>query len=191
MLFLACEAPIKELPVIGKPVMVNGKEEKHKIPDFEFVNQIGLTINNNSLKDQVYLADFFFTHCPSICPKVTKQMLRLHDRYKDNPKIQLVSYTLDPKRDTPQRLKEYADNLDVDHNKWWFLTGDKDELYDLSEKYFVVAYEDEDAPEGIEHSGKIIMVDQERHVRAFAEGTDPESVDKLMRQIDFFLKTLD
>lgn len=125
--------------------------------------------------------------CPSICPKVKKQMLRIYDRYENQDIVKLVSHTIDPKRDTPDRLKQYANNLNVDSNKWLFLTGDQDEILDIADAYFVTAMEDDNAPGGFDHSGKILLVDTKGHIRAFADGTDPKSVDDFFDDIDRLL----
>ena len=102
-------------------------------------------------------------------------MLRIYDKYEQQDLIKLVSHTIDPKRDTPDRLKQYAENLNVNTNKWLFLTGDQDEILDIADDYFVAAMENEDAPGGFDHSGKILLVDTKGHIRAFADGTDPKS----------------
>lgn len=184
LLLSACESvPKGPLPILGQHEYMDGDTIFHAIPDFEFWNQDSVLISNDDLSQHIYIADFFFTSCPSICPKVTKQMLRLHDEFKDQDLVRLVSYTMDPKRDNVETLGLYAHNLDVKAPKWHFLTGDKDSLLDLSDEYFIVAYEDEDAPGGFEHSGKIILVDKDRHVRAFAEGTDPEDVTGLITDV--------
>jgi len=175
------------LPILGVPEVIDGDTINHSIPPFTFITQDSVTITNESLSENIYIADFFFMSCPSICPKVMQQMLRLYNHYKDNNKIQFVSHTLDPKRDTPDRLKMYAENLEIDTKKWHFLTGDKDLIYDMAEAYFVAAYEDAEAPGGFNHSGKILLVDTKGHIRAFAEGTDPEDVDDFFKDVDKLL----
>lgn len=179
------------LPILGNPT-INGLDTiNHTIRPFTMFNQDSAPVTNDFFSDHIYLSDFFFMHCPTVCPKVKKQMLRVYDNYKDNPNIKLVSHTLDPKRDTPSKLKMYAENLEVDHNKWIFLTGDKELIYDIKNDYFISAEEDSDAPGGIAHSGKIILVDKAGQVRAFAEGTDPKEVDGMMRDIDKLLQEYD
>ncbi len=184
---LGCQSKPKKLPIIGQVKIVGQDTIYHKIPPFSFVNQDSMTVDNSTLSPHIYLADFFFTSCPSICPKVTKQMLRLHDKYKDNDRVRLVSFTMDPKRDDVNKLKLYSKNLEVSSSKWHFLTGNKDELLDLADDYFVVAYEDDEAPGGFDHSGKILLVDEKGHIRSFAEGTEPESVDELLKDVDILL----
>ena len=178
----------KPLPKIGFPTVVDGDTIPHTISSFSLLNQDSILIDNSYFSESIYLSDFFFMHCPTICPRVKKQMLRLYEHYEDNPKVKFVSHTLDPKRDTPSKLKEYAQNLEVNHSKWLFLTGDKDHIYDIKNDYFVAAMEDDSAPGGITHSGQIILVDSDGHVRSYVEGTDPKEVDKMFNNIDKLLK---
>lgn len=190
---VACESKSsdKPLPIIGRLEIVDGDTIHHTIPDFEFINQDSQLVTNQELTEYIYISDFFFTSCPSICPIVKKQMLRIYDKYKSNSMVKLVSHTIDPKRDTADKLKRYAADLGVDTDKWVFLTGDKESLLDIADAYFVAAYEDPDAPGGFDHSGKIILVDTKRQVRSFAEGTDPEDVDRFLKDIDKLLREYD
>jgi len=180
------------LPILGQTKILKGDTVHHKIPPFLFLDQDSSEVTNKTLSSNLYIADFFFMSCPTICPKVKKQMLRIHDRYIDNDKIKLVSHTLDPKRDTPHRLKQYAENLGVKKDKWLFLCGEKSMVFDLAGSYYVTARADPDAPGGFDHSGKILLVDTNGHIRAFAEGTDRDDVteffgaiDRLIREYDF------
>ncbi|WP_235296211.1 SCO family protein [Portibacter marinus] len=186
LILISCTNEDKSLPILGEKEMVEGQEVPHSIPDFSFVNQDSTIITNDQLNSGPYVADFFFTHCPSICPIVTKQMLRIHDAFKEE-NLKLVSFTMDPKRDTPERLKDYASKLEVDAPKWHFLTGDKEELHDIATDFFNVVIEDDEAPGGFNHSGKIILVDKNRHIRAFCEGTDEEDVDDFIKDIKILL----
>ena len=187
IVIVSCKEKEEPLPIIGRIQVIDGDTLFHSIPDFEFINQDSQSVNNKTLEPFIYISDFFFMSCPSICPKVKKQMLRIYDKYEGHPMLKIVSHTIDPKRDTPERLKQYANNLDVNTSQWIFLTGIKDSLLGIADDYFIVAYEDADSPGGFDHSGKIILVDTKRHIRAFAEGTDPEDVDLFMRKIDNLL----
>lgn len=175
------------LPFIGQKDIVDGDTIYHQIPDFSFVNQDNEIVSNGHYKDQLYIADFFFIHCPAICPKVRQQMLRIYDKYEDDGRVKLVSHTLDPVRDTVDALAKYAEKLDVVSTKWDFLTGERDEIWDIADEYFVAAVEDPTVEGGFDHSGRIILVDKDRHVRGFAEGTDPEDVTKFLNTIDQLL----
>ena len=178
----------KKLPILGERDFVNGDTIYATIPAFQFVNQDSAIINNDTYKGKIYIVDFFFTHCPTICPKVKKNMLRIYDRYKSNDNVLQLSHTIDPTRDTIGRLKEYASKLNIDSKKWSLVTGDKFEIYNIANRYFAVAKEDPDAPGGFDHSGNIILVDSKGRVRAFADGTDADAVNKFMLDIDLLLK---
>jgi protein SCO1/2 len=151
------------------------------------MNQDSVMINNDSFNDMIYVADFFFVNCPSICPKVKQQMLRLHEKFKNEPRFQLISYTLDPKRDTIPALSSYADKIGVTSNKWHFLRADQDVVMELADEYYVPAFIDPEAPGGFDHSGKLMLIDRNRNIRGFAEGTDPESVTDFFGTIEQLL----
>jgi protein SCO1/2 len=181
------KTPDYKLPILGNKDFVDGDTIYHTIPDFSFIDQDSQIITNKTFEGQAYVVDFFFISCPSICPKTTKQMLRIHDRFKNTDGISLVAHSIDPKRDTVAALKKYAHNLDVSSKKWHFLTGDKDELLDIADDYFNSAFEDADAPGGFDHSGRFILVDKNRHIRSFCDGTDPGDVDRFMEDIQKLL----
>lgn len=175
------------LPFLGQRDIVDGDTVYHQISDFSFVNQDSQKVTNETFKDKIYITDFFFTSCPTICPKVKQQMLRIHEKFKDNPKVQLVSHTIDVRHDTVEELKSYSNKLGITNDRWNFLTGDETALYAMAEEYFIVAQKDPDAPGGFDHSGRLILVDQNRHVRSFCNGVDPASVDGFMKDIELLL----
>lgn len=175
------------LPKYGFTDIVDGDTINHTIPPFEFINQDSQIVSNESLSDYIYVSDFFFISCPTICPKVKKQMLKIYDKYEDESMVKFVSHTIDPKRDDVPALKEFSTKLGIDHDKWYFLTGDKAAIYDIADDYFNIAIEDESAPEGFDHSGKIILTDKQGHVRAFCEGTDPESIPQFIKDVSTLL----
>jgi protein SCO1/2 len=177
------------LPILGNHDIdeSTGDTTYHQIADFEFVNQDSMVVNNATFEGKIYVADFFFTSCPTICPKTSQQMLRLYDHYKDEDRVALLAHSIDVKRDTVGRLKEYANSLGVSAPKWHLVTGDKDEIYEMSDDYMSITEEDPDAPGGFNHSGWFILVDQNRHIRSFCNGTDEESVAQFMKDIDWLL----
>jgi len=181
----------KSLPIIGQREVVNGDTVYHKIPDFSFVNQDSNIVTNANFAGKAYVADFFFISCPTICPKVTQQMLRVHDTFQQEDRLRFLSHTVDPKRDTVGRLANYAENLGVGTPKWHFVTGEKDRIYEIADDYFSVAMEDEDAPGGFNHSGLLILVDPNRHVRAFCAGTDPDEVTTFIEEIQLLLQEME
>ncbi len=181
-----------KLPVLGRPEIVERQENgqtvfdtiPHQIADFAFVDQDSALITNGTFADQVYVADFFFTSCPTICPIMKRSMLRIYDTYKDSTEVALLSHTIDPEYDTVSLLREYAENLGVETSKWHFVTGDQDEIYEIGEQsYLSIMAEDEDAPGGYIHSGALILIDKDRRIRAVVDGTVDEQVDLLIKDI--------
>ncbi|MBB4078992.1 protein SCO1/2 [Lewinella aquimaris] len=155
---------------------------------WKYVDQSNRPFGSEDLRGKVYVADFFFTSCPTICPKVASQMLRLEEEFGDDPDFRLVSFTVDPKRDTPERMTDYANKLGIkDMDRWRFIYGDKFEIYDLDEDYLSIAMENDAAPGGFDHSGYIVLVDREGFVRAYASGLVEEEVDHLMEDIRLLL----
>jgi len=195
VVLFACQSDKTPLPILGnKDIIernVNGKTVKdtmyHVIPDFNFTNQYGKTITPTTFDDKIYVSDFFFTSCPTICPTVKAQMHRIYEKYQQDDRLLMLSHTLDPKRDTVEKLHDYAQKLQLEGDKWHFATGDKGEIYDMAMKYFVAAHEDADAPGGITHSGKIVLIDKQKRIRSYADGTEKKQVTKLLKDIDKLL----
>jgi protein SCO1 len=183
------------LPILGERQLVQREVDGqqvtdtvyHRIPDFAFINQDSQVVTSLTVQDKVYVTDFFFTTCPTICPKMKSEMLRVYEAFKDEPRLMLLSHTIDPKHDTVAVLRDYADRLEVSSNKWHFVTGERDSIYSIAMQYMVTALEDEDEPGGFVHSGAFVLVDQNRHVRGIYDGTDPAQVDRLIRDIPALL----
>ncbi len=183
----------KVLPFLGPKTIQteNGKTDTiyHKIPPFQFLNQDSVWISNKTFDDKIYVADFFFTSCPTICPKMKTQMLRLYERYEKTIEVALVSYSIDPDFDRPNVLKSYAKRLQIKAPKWNLLTGDKKAIYTLGEKsYMVTAQEDKNEAGGFVHSGAFILVDKNKHIRGIYDGTKSEEVDHLIEDMEILLK---
>jgi protein SCO1/2 len=146
-------------------------EADYSINDFSFVNQDNDTITNDSLLGSIYVANFFFTSCPTICPTMTRNMSYLQDKLSVYPNIRFLSHTVDPDNDTPEKLSEYVNlmhqkNISIDLSNWDFLTGDKDKLYESAANYFVNASVDSLAPGGFLHSEYFILIDKQGRVRS-------------------------
>jgi protein SCO1/2 len=185
--FYACTDSNQSLPILGNRDFVNGDTVYQTIPNFSFTNQDSVVVTEADYAGKVYVVDFFFTHCPTICPKVTKQMLRVYDKFKSDSKVMLLSHTIDVKNDTVGRLRSYAKGISIDAPKWNMVTGDKAKIYSIANFYFSVAKEDENAPGGFDHSGRLILVDYKRQVRAFCDGTNTEEVDAFILNIQKLL----
>jgi len=167
------------LPIWGNrdavSTIVNGTQTidtvYHTIPPFKFVNQYGDTITEATVKGKIYVADFFFTTCPTICPIMKRQMLKVYQKFKGDPDIVLLSHSIDPDHDTPAVLKKYADELGVSGQQWQFLTGNRKAIYDISNSYLVAQTPEKDstAAGGFVHDGTFILIDKEGRVRATNE----------------------
>jgi protein SCO1/2 len=180
----------KKLPFLGpKQVNAQGDTVYHQIPSFRFLNQDSIFVSEKDVEGKVYVADFFFTTCPTICPKMKTQMLRIYERYKDRDEVRIISHSIDPDFDTPNVLKDYATRLQVKAPKWNLLTGDKAAIYQLGQKsYMVSAQEDPNEAGGFVHSGAFILVDKNRHVRGIYDGTVEAEVNHLLEDMEILLK---
>ena len=186
-LAIGCSSEPKKLPRLGNVEVLQGDTLYHTIPDMTLIDQDSQDMKISSFGNKIILADFFFTSCPSICPRVQKEMVRLYDRYKDDGRVMMISHTIDQRNDSVSVLNRYADNLGVNTEKWKFVTAEKDSIFELADQYFVSVLEDPTVPSGFDHSGRIILVDNQRHVRGFCEGTDPESVTAFFETVDALL----
>lgn len=191
-----CGSTNDKLPILGQreavTKTVDGKSVTDSvyqtIPDFSFVSQYGNTVTAKTLDNKIYVADFFFTSCPTICPKMKVQLKRVYEKYRGNPDVMLLSHTIDPAHDSVAVLKEFADNLGVTGRQWLFVTGDRDKIYDIGQNsYMVTAQADASAPGGVVHSGAFILVDKAKHIRGIYDGTTEAGVDKLMKDMDRLL----
>ncbi|MBL7707985.1 MAG: SCO family protein [Chitinophagaceae bacterium] len=164
----------------------------HTLADFKLTNQLGQTITWDSLKGKIVVADFFFTHCPTICPPMTRNMRRLQQSIhngkrvgdKTNDLVHFISFSIDPERDSVERLKYWADRFQIDPEKWWLLTGDKKMIYDLALNEIKVGVEDGGIIDtNFVHSDKFILIDSMRHVRGYYDGLDSASLSDLSRNL--------
>jgi protein SCO1/2 len=183
------ETSNRPLPILGeRDIAANGDTIYPVIPDFSFIDQDSQVVNNATFAGKAYIADFFFIHCPTICPKVKANGLRIYEKFKNEDRLLILSHSIDVKNDTVAALRHHAEKLGIDSRKWHLVTGDHDAIYAIADDYFSVAKEDPSSPGGFDHSGRIILVDKNRHVRSFCDGTNAESVDKFMNDIEKLLK---
>jgi protein SCO1/2 len=194
--FFGCNTSNKKLPILGsrEPVekTVNGKTVidtiYQTIPNFSFVNQDSVIINQDSLNNSIYVASFFFTSCPSICPIMSKNMLGIYEEYMGNPEVRFLSHSIDPRHDTIPILKKYANKLGVKGTQWSFLLGNRDSIYHMAKDgYMNYAKENANIPGGFEHSGYFILVDKQKRIRGAYDGTDKNQVELLNKDIDILL----
>ena len=156
----------------------------HKIADFQLQNQNGKTITQNDYKDKIYVADFFFTTCQTICPIMTGHMVEIQEKLKEDQDVLLISHTVLPTADSVPQLKKYAVEKGVDDRKWNLVTGDKKALYDLARKSYLVAKSNGDGgPYDMIHTENFVLVDKKKQIRGFYDGTNPEAIEKLLADI--------
>ncbi|HYH56549.1 MAG TPA: SCO family protein [Anseongella sp.] len=184
-----CSPEKRALPILGRQEIKGNDTLYQQIADFSFLNQDSVWVSNETFEGKAYVADFFFTSCPSICPVMKKQMLRVYETYEGNPGISFLSHTIDPRRDSVPVLRDYARKLGVSGRQWHFVTGPRDSVYALAQgSYMVAAMEEQSAPGGFIHGGHFILVDENRHIRGIYEGTSEESVDQLIKDIPLLLE---
>lgn len=188
--FLAsCASPEKKLPFIGHPTIVGNDTLLSAIKPFSFLSQDSLVVTEKTFNDKIYVADFIFLSCTSICPIMNIEMKKVYDVFETNPKIVFLSHTIDPEEDTIPRLKAFADELGVDGHKWFFVTGERDSIYSTAEKsYFATAYPDETSPGNFIHSGGLFLVDTQKHIRGVYDGTNAMETERLIADIKILLK---
>jgi protein SCO1 len=188
----------KKLPIVGEYDVVyktiNGKEVAdtiwHVVPSFKYLNQDSNWINSTDIKDKIWVADFFFTSCPSICPPMTSNMKLLSENLEDLSKeLQFLSFSIDPKTDTPNRLRSYIIERELTAKNWYFFTGDEEATHLLAKEFFNGAERDEDAAGGFGHTPYFALVDTKGHVRGIYDGTDPIAVKQLEEDIRLLIRT--
>jgi protein SCO1/2 len=184
------------LPILGNRQAVekevNGKTVVdtmyQTIPAFSFLNQDSTVITDKAFDGKIYVADFFFTSCTSICPIMHRNMLQLYNKFQNNNQVKFISHSIDIKYDTPSRLKKYATKLGVKGNQWEFVQGTYEAIFNQAAKsYLVVAAQDKTAPQGLLHDGWFILVDKQKRMRGAYDGTKDDQVAKLMADMDILL----
>lgn len=182
----------KKLPYIGNhkldTVIIGGKTRIdtlwHTIPNFRFINQEGKIITEQDVKGKIYVVDFFFTTCPTICPAMSDEMFRIGQAFADEPNVLLLSHTVDPDTDRPEQLKAYAQKFGLPPNKWLFLTGDKADLYRIARKgYLLEASIGSGGPTDFIHTQNFALIDYNRRIRGIYDGLDKNEIDMLIKDI--------
>lgn len=193
-LFYNALNPNKQLPIYT-PSMVNpemvdstiqhlANKKLHQIADFEFINQNGDTITQDTYKDKIYIADFFFTTCQTICPIMTDNMTKVQEQIKNMDDVMILSHSVTPEIDTPEVLKQYAIKKGVDNSKWNLVTGKKEDIYYIARKsYLAVKTGDPSELYDMVHTENFVLIDKKRRVRGFYDGTKIEDINKLIEDI--------
>ena len=187
--FIACRNEVKILPVLGEPVITESDTLYPTIPDFSFTDQDSQRITQNSFKNKIYVADFIFLSCPTICPKMTGAMKDIYTAYATDDRVKLLSHTIDPERDSVARLNNYAKSLNVASSKWHFVTGNQDSIINLAEKsYYSTAYPDSTSPGGFAHSAGLLLIDKNKHIRGVYNSSEPKETERLINDIQILLR---
>ncbi len=160
----------------------------HTIADFSLTNQNGQKITQEDYKNKIYVADFFFTTCQTICPIMTGHMADIQEKLKNDDEVMLLSHTVTPEIDTVAQLKKYALEKGVNDAKWNLVTGDKKEIYDLARKSYLAAKDVPFSDNDLVHTENFVLVDKKKRIRGFYDGTDPESIEKLLHDIEILEK---
>jgi protein SCO1 len=193
-LFYSALKPSKTLPIYNptdvNPELVDSTvqyvSKYHTISDFSFTNQNGKTITQKDYEGKIYVADFFFTTCGSICPKMTTNLVDVQKAIQNNPKVMLLSHTVFPETDSVPALKAYAEKYGVIDAKWNLVTGDKKDIYTMARKsYLAVKMGRPDQLYDMVHTENFVLVDQKRRVRGFYDGTKKEDVERLIEDINW------
>jgi protein SCO1/2 len=183
-ILFSCGPKEKELPIFGERDVIGSDTIYHTIAKFQFVDQDSALVNNETFKDKIYVADFFFTSCRTICPIMKTQMVRVYEATQEMPDVLLLSHTIDPEYDTVALLHDFAERLDVESKRWHFVTGVKDSIYKIAQtSYFATAMEDKTEPDGFIHSGAFLLIDKKGRIRGKYDGTKEEEVNRLIVDI--------
>ena len=191
-LFYTILKPVETLPIY-QPAEVNEKlvdssvihvSKYHKISDFELTNQNGKKITQEFYSNKIYVADFFFTTCQDICPVMTKNMYKLQEELKNDNDILFLSHTVIPEVDTVQQLKKFSIENKVNDSKWNLVTGDKKQIYDLARKSYLAVEDTEYGEFDMIHTENFMLIDKERQIRGFYDGTNDLEIEKLLKDIE-------
>lgn len=185
-IFYSCKE--KKLPILGLRNYSNGDTIYSKIPDFLLSDQFGKQIDKNELQNKIHVANFFFTSCPTICPKTMRSMMLIAKHFENNQAISYMCFSVDYRKDSIPRLKSYYDKLAIPYRNFHLLhIPSKDEIKRIAEGYMSIALEDAAAPGGFDHSGWLLLVDKNLFIRSYCLGTDDEDVKRFIDDIEQLL----
>ncbi len=185
--FASCQE--NKLPYLGTASTQGDTTIYPTIDSFTMLNQDSMEVSSNSLRNKIHVASFIFLSCPTICPQMSAQMKEVQEKTQSMDDVLLLSYSIDPKRDTIPALKAYANKIGAKGNKWHFLYGNQEEVMRLADKsYYAIAYPDSLAPGGFTHSGGLLLVDKDLHIRGVYDGTSNEETKRLLKDIAILKK---
>jgi len=184
------QKPLRNLPYFGqKNTITKGDTSYHTVKPFMFIDQYGEKVTEETVKGKIYVTDFFFTTCQSICPIMSSELERVYKQFEKNKDIMILSHTVSPEEDSINILLDYAKLHGVKDKRWLFLTGEKKHLYDMARKgYLLNAEEGTGDVDDFIHTQNFALVDKERHLRGFYDGTDSVDVTRLITDINLLLE---
>jgi protein SCO1/2 len=178
------EKKIHQLPVYGPAKEVNGEKLEHTVGNFVFINQDNIVTSNKVWQNKIIVANFFFTHCPVVCPKMMKNIKTVQDAYRNDDEVNISSFTVDPERDSAAQLKNYAQRYHINSSKWQLLTGNKKELYRFARnEMLIVATDGDGGPTDFIHSDKLVLIDKQKRIRGYYDGTNEKEIQQLIPDI--------
>ena len=196
---ISCNQEIKKLPIYGRneitKKVLNGEividTINHSIKNFSFYNQDSTKVTRDTFDNAIYVADFFFTTCPTICPIMQNNLLLVYNEFSENKNVKYLSHTINPEYDNTKILKKYAERLGVSSDRWHFVTGEIEDIYKIAkDSYMISALEDENEPGGFLHSGTFLLIDTNKNIRGIYDGTREVEMSRLMSDIKILLKSI-
>lgn len=189
VLLVSCQQEQREIGFNGPIEVINQDTVPYVVPAFSFHNQDSVIFGSKELAGKLYAINFFFATCPLQCPMITNNLTAIHEEFKGNDQFQLVSVTLDPDYDHCKRLKQYAQGYGIETAYWSFLKGTEKQTFDLMQKGFYQAVvKDENIPGGIDHSARVILVDEKGRLRKWYNGLKPKELEEMRKDINYLLR---
>ena len=185
---------IDKLPILGELSTdpLTGKSSYYQTPEFQLKNQFNDQVTHLDFENKIQVVDFFFTSCPTICPKMTTHLKLVEKAFEKADEVAIVSYSIDFKNDSPEKLKQYSENYKINNNKWTFLTGDNDAVFELSKDYKVLAFDDgTGSQKNIIHDGTFVLVDGKRRIRGYYDGLSVKDTKRLILDINKLIKEVE
>lgn len=193
LIFAGC-TKIDKLPILGELSTdpLTGKSSYYQTPEFQLKNQFNDQVTHLDFENKIQVVDFFFTSCPTICPKMTTHLKLVEKAFEKADEVAIVSYSIDFKNDSPEKLKQYSENYKINNNKWTFLTGDNDAVFELSKDYKVLAFDDgTGSQKNIIHDGTFVLVDGKRRIRGYYDGLSVKDTKRLILDINKLIKEVE
>ena len=182
--YLLFQNHFQKLPVLGPYTSERGNEQLTVTPSWDLIDQNNLLFSSKQLENDIQVLNFFFTSCPTVCPAMNRNVQKVQQVYINTPKVQFVSISVDPERDTPKELKKYEESFSLNKNQWHFLTGNKDSIYLMARKGYNLSATDADGgSQNILQSQHVLLIDHQQHIRGIYDGTEPKEIANLVKDI--------